>query len=477
MAKYVNASEIDHWEGELVTLGDLLLVDNIHIADLYQHDLSISVDAPASVEAGKTASMTVTVTNEGENAANGFRVLLTAGDKQLLDVTPNQMLAPFMSWTQQVDFPTTVLDEAGDVEIVARVVYEMDQQLANNEAQDYITIVEPGLPAPTDLSVEKMEGGNDLALSWTAPDTDGAMRVTEEFEDTEAFPEFSLGGITDTQHTGALGDWSLYDGNGLMCYSFTGFDVPNLGNPMAWMVFNSMYEEFPVEVGSVYEPHSGNQLLLSTCVYQGDPIPATDHWLISPELMGNEQEISFFARVITADYGYESFEILCSATDADIDSFVSLEEVWLDANEWTEYTFTLPEGTRYFAIRHTAQDIFGLLLDDVTYERSASAPAGYNIYIDGVLVGSSTDTTYEMPVSGLSSGEHTFAVTAVYEGGRESAPATAVVVVTSGITEIAADGQPVDVYTIDGRLVRRQATSLEGLKGLYLIGNKKAFVK
>ena len=475
LAKYVNASEIDHWEGELVTLGDLLLVDNIHIADLYQHDLSISLDAPTSVAAGKTALMTVTVTNEGENAAGGFQVLLTAGDKQLLDVTPNQTLAPFKSWTQQVEFPTSVLDEAGDVEIVARVVYDMDQQLANNEALAYITIIEPSLPAPTDLIVE--QSGNDLALSWTAPDTDGAMRVTEEFEDAEAFPEFSLGGITDTQHTGSLGDWSLYDGNGLMCYGFSGFEVPNLGNPMAWMVFNSMYEAFPVEVGSVYEPHSGNQLLLSTCVYQGDPIPATDHWLISPELMGNEQEISFFARVITADYGYESFEILCSATDTDIDSFVSLEEVWLDATDWTEYTFTLPEGTRYFAIRHTAQDIFGLLLDDVTYERSATAPVAYNIYVDGVLVGTTTGTTYEMPVSGLSSGEHTFAVTAVYEGGKESAPATAVVVVTSGITEIAADGQPVDVYTIDGRLVRRQVTSLEGLKGLYLIGNKKAFVK
>lgn len=476
LAEYVNASEIDHWEGELVTLGDLLLVDNIHIADLYQHDLSITVDAPASVVAGNTASMTVTVTNEGENAANGFRVLLTAGDKQLLDVTPNLTLASFQSWTQQVDFPTTILDGAGDVDIVARVVYDMDQQLANNEAQAYITIVEPGLPAPTDLRVEKISS-NDLALSWTAPDTDGAMRVTEEFEDTEAFPEFSLGGITATQHTGAFGDWSLYDGNGLMCYSFTGFEVPNLGNPMAWMVFNSMYEEFPVEVGSVYEPHSGNQLLLSTCVYEGDPIPATDHWLISPELMGNEQEISFFARVITADYGYESFEILCSATDTDIDSFVSLEEVWLDANEWTEYTFTLPEGTRYFAIRHTAQDIFGLLLDDITYERGVSALVAYNVYVDGELVGSTTDTTYELPATALSGGQHTFAVTAVYEGGKESAPATAVVEVTSGITEIAADGQPVDVYTIDGRLVRRQVNSLEGLKGLYLIGNKKVFVK
>ena len=476
VAEYVNASEIDHWEGELVTMGDVLLVDNIHIADLYQHDLSVAVDAPSSVVAGNTASMTVTVTNEGEVAANGFNVVLMAGDKQLLDVTPNQMLPSFMSWTQQVDFPTTVLDEAGDVEIVARVVYEMDQQLANNEAQACITIVEPALPAPTDLVVEKMSA-SDLALSWTAPDTNGAMRVTEDFENPEAFPEFSLGGITATQHTGAFGDWSLYDGNGLMCYSFSGFEVPNLGDPMAWMPFNSMYEYFPVEVGSVYEPHSGNQLLLSVCVSDGDPIPGTDHWLISPELMGNEQEISFFARVITPDYGYESFEVLYSTSDDDIDSFVSLDEIWLDATDWTEYTFTLPEGAKRFAIRHSSQDIFGLLLDDVTYERAAIAPVAYNIYVDGELVGSTPETTYELPATGLTDGQHTFAVTAVYEGGRESAPATATIDIHSGISELAVDGQPVDVYTIDGRLVRRQATSLEGLKGLYLIGNKKVYLK
>ena len=477
VARYDNASEIDPWEGEVVYLGDMLLVDNIHIADLYQHDLSIAVTAPSRVVAGNTTSITVTVTNEGENAVNGFEVLLTAGDKQLLDVTPNQTLASFTSWTQTVDFPTSVLDEAGDVEIVARVSYDMDQQLANNEALALITIVEPAVPAPTDLHVEKMSGGNDLALSWTAPDTDGAMRVTEEFEDSDAFPEFSLGGITATQHNGAFGDWSLYDGNGLMCYSFTGFDVPNLGDPMAWMVFNSMYEEFPVEVGSVYEPHSGNQLLLSTCVWDDYPIPETDHWLISPELMGNEQEISFFARVITADYGYETFEVLYSTTDDDIDSFISLEEVWTDATDWTEYTFSLPEGTKYFAIRHTAQDIFGLMLDDVTFERGTSAPVAYNIYVDGELVGCTPDTSYELPATGLANGEHTFAVTAVYEGGKESAPATAVIDITTGVNEIALNGQPVDIYTLDGRLVRRQATSLEGLKGIYLIGNKKVLVK
>ena len=193
--------------------------------------------------------------------------------------------------------------------------------------------------------------------------------------------------------------------------------------------------------------------------------------------MGNEQEISFFARVITPDYGYESFEVLYSTSDDDIDSFVSLDEIWLDATDWTEYTFTLPEGTKRFAIRHSSQDIFGLLLDDVTYERAAIAPVAYNIYVDGELVGSTPETTYELPATGLTDGQHSFAVTAVYEGGRESAPATATIDIHSGISELTVDGQPVDVYTIDGRLVRRQATSLEGLKGLYLIGNKKVYLK
>lgn len=246
---------------------------------------------------------------------------------------------------------------------------------------------------------------------------------------------------------------------------------------MAWMVFNPMYEEFPAEVGSYYAPHSGNQMLLSVCVSEGDPVANTDHWLISPELMGNKQEISFFARVITGNYGYEVFEVLYSTTTDAIDSFIPLEEVWTDAITWTEHTFTLPEGTKHFAIRHTAQEIFGLMLDDITFERGQSAPVGYNVYVDGELVGSTPETTYYVPSTGLSDGEHTFAVTAVYEGGKESAPARAVIDITSGINEITLDSQPVDVYTIDGRLVRRQATSLEGLNGIYLVGNKKVFIK
>lgn len=67
-----------------------------------------------------------------------------------------------------------------------------------------------------------------------------------------------------------------------------------------------------------------------------------------------------------------------------------------------------------------------MLLDDVTYERGASATVGYNVYVDGELVGNTADTADGMPADGLADGVHTFAVTAVYEGGKESAPTTAV---------------------------------------------------
>ena len=243
------------------------------------------------------------------------------------------------------------------------------------------------------------------------------------------------------------------------------------------MPFNAYDRSLPEEVASAYEPHSGSQMLLSTCVSDGDPIPDTDHWLISPELMGNEQEISFFARVITADYGYETFEMLYSMTDADPSSFISLSNEWLDATDWLEFSYTIPEGAKYFAIRHTSRDIFGLMLDDITFERGAQAPAGYNVYMDGQLIGYTTEASYAMSATGLGDGKHTLAVTAVYAGNMESLPVTAVLDATSGISEIAIEGQPVDVYTLDGRLVRRQATSLDGLKGLYVIGNKKVYVK
>ena len=45
------------------------------------------------------------------------------------------------------------------------------------------------------------------------------------------------------------------------------------------------------------------------------------------------------------------------------------------------------------------------------------------------------------------------------------------------VRQIAVDGKPVDIYSVDGKLVRSKATSLDGLKGLYIVNGKKVMVK
>ena len=70
-------------------------------------------------------------------------------------------------------------------------------------------------------------------------------------------------------------------------------------------------------------------------------------------------------------------------------------------------------------------------------------------------------------------------MTAVYANGNESAPATVIVTVTTDINRpMANGGHPADIYDISGRLVRKNATSAEGLKrGIHIAGNKKFVVK
>ena len=74
-------------------------------------------------------------------------------------------------------------------------------------------------------------------------------------------------------------------------------------------------------------------------------------------------------------------------------------------------------------------------------------------------------------------GTQTFGVSAVYANAAESRVTTATIEIVTGIEQIAADGKPVDVYSIDGKLIRNQAKSLDGLKGLYIVNGKKIMVK
>ena len=466
----VNPTEINN----NINWGDTLLADNFKIVDLLEYDMVIDATAPATVKAGTTAQVKLAVTNQGDNAAKNYTVKLLKGEEEIFSETVADELGFYETKEFTVDYPTTIFTEAGDVTLTAKVIYENDLDEDNNITEVSFTVVTPSQTPVSDLAAAQQE--NTIVATWTAPEA-SAAEITEDFEDTTVFPEFSIGGITADQQTGAFGNWTVYDGNNMTVYGFQNITVPNLGSEEAWIVFAPGSDQLSQDMSEGYPAHSGNQFLASFCPADNTSTPAADHWLISPELSGVSQTISFFARVLTDNYGAESFEVLYSTTDAQPASFTKVGGENITTTEWTEFSYSLPEGTKYFAIRHTSQDIFALFIDDITYFGEGSAPESFNVYLDEELVANVAEPP--ATIENITNGSHKVSVTAVYASG-ESAPVSVTVEVSDvvGIDQILASGKKVDVYSTDGRMVRQQATSLSGLKsGVYVIDNKKVVVK
>ncbi len=325
---------------------------------------------------------------------------------------------------------------------------------------NFTTLAVPYVNPPVNLEAEGNASGA-IEMNWEMP-----VIRTEDFDDTDTFTEFSLGGITATEHSGAIGNWTLYDANGTTTYGFQSYTVPNLGNPMGWIVFAPGSDQLETSLITSNPPHSGSQYMASFCVTSG----ATDHWLISPLLNGEEQTISFFARELTTQYGDETFEVLVSSTDNSPASFTSVVSLSSNSTNWTEYTASLPAGAKYFAIRHTSNDIFALYVDDVTFipaDPNAStlpAPDAFNIYLDGELVATVNGDVMTYTIQDVAPGEYECSVTAVYDG-VESEPATATAIVpqpqSMTLAALVADGEVGIRYTIS-----------EPLLAVYGVGNK-----
>ncbi len=470
-----NPTTFDFWTGEIETEGDALILDNIRVVDLYDNDLSAAISAPANVVAGRKTTVTATVTNWGEQPAKGYTVTICAGDEQLMKQEVSEELEPFTSRNFTAELATTVFDEDGERTISVLVEYAADQKADNNQAGTSITVKGTDALAPENLEALS-QGDGVVELGWTAP-TALAAAYTEEFDDEEAFPPFSLGDITPTEPYGAIAEWTLYDGNGLEVYSWNDPRIvyPDQYSASAWRPFNLAKAGFPEEMS---QGHSGTQVMLSMCIVPENGVNTTDHWLISPQLSGIGQEISFWLRTITDQYGAESFEVLASKTDNKLESFELVESFMTDNMNWECYSATLPEGTKYFAIRHTSTDVFGIMVDDVTFQYISSV-SSYNIYRDQQLVATVEGdvTTYSAAIDDLEPGTScAFAVTAVYANGQESRPAIINIDILTSLSQISASGKPVDIYALDGKLVRQQATTLEGLNGVFVIEGRKVMV-
>ena len=468
VAQYTTPYTVDD-EGNLVDLGDYYTLDEIRVMDLFEYNLVADIKAPKSVVAGQKAKVVATVTNYGENAAKDYTVTVKAGEEVLTTVLGSEELAPFAKDEIEVEYETSVFDEAGDVNLTVTVDYENELYPDDNTANTIITVKEPAAAAPENLTATD-KGVDGVDLAWTVV----AAGTEEVFENFTSYEN----GANE-----ALGDWTLVNNNGASKGSiFNDLSLANDGLVKAWEVMK------PSEYGignTLFNGPNGSleeAYLISAYNLDGQSYPDNDDWLISPELPGIAQEISFAIGALDVQYGPSSYEVLVSSTDSEIASFTKVAEGTLTSAGWNSVTAQLPEGTKYFAIRNntSGDGAMCVMLGDIKFTANSSATvASFNIYYNNEKIASveGDKTTYTVAADKVEVGTQTFGVSAVYANGAESRVTTATIEIVTGIEQIAADGKPVDVYSIDGKLIRNQAKSLDGLKGLYIVNGKKIMVK
>lgn len=420
-------------------LGDYFFLDNIRVGDFLDNDLAVIASAPsASFTAGKTTTIDVQVENIGLQAASNYTVKVTAGEKELLNETATDELASFGKKVFTAEWPTTVFDEAGDVTVTVSVEYAADQNAENNTISADFTILEPTAAAPTNLLAED-KGDNGVDLTWTAPEV-VAEAVVEDFED-------------------GPGEFTQIDGN-------------NDG-----YVWEYLFDD---ELKS----HSGYGGLQSySWVPGGVGAVHVDNWVVTPRAVLNGT-FSFWAAAQDGEWTDEHFAVYVSTTgNKSVDDFTKVSEEFVATGWPQEYTVDLSsyEGQEgYIAIRHfNSYDNFALVVDDISFTKAPALPVKYNIYYEGELIATVEGdvTTYTVAADKIQAGSRNFSVTAVYSNGKESKPITDTVEVTTAIWQIAVDGSPVDIYSLDGKLVRSQAKTLGGLKGVYVVNGRKVMIK
>lgn len=422
------------------------LIDNIKIGDMLENDLHArAISAPAKVKAGADYEVTVTVNNNGTKDATAFTIKLFADGEQVAAKTVDALTAGTAT-TETFTLNMHALAEE-PVVLHAEVEFAADEKQDNNKtAEVTVTPQISKLPAVTDLHGEADENGK-AHLTWSEPDLNAAPAETGtvDFEDGESFAQ-------------EYGDWTFVDRDGKPAGGFKDLDIPGLVHgqtPLSFMVLDVSGDEFNATFGA----HSGDKYLASFYLSDGSQ---ADDWAISPKLDGSAQTVTFFGRSYSNEYP-EKIEIYYSTGSLEPADFVKIEGVGgvvpsgMDQATgvaiWKEYSFDVPAGALYFAIRSCAADAFMLQLDDFTFATAGASAelsiAGYDVYRDGVKITTEPTGETEFTDADATDGDHTYVVVAVYDKGI-SKGSNAVTVSTTGIADITVDSADAEYFNMQG---------------------------
>ncbi|MFU8860922.1 MAG: choice-of-anchor J domain-containing protein [Cyclonatronaceae bacterium] len=204
------------------------------------------------------------------------------------------------------------------------------------------------------------------------------------FEDSfETYDDFS----------DSLGNWTLIDLDMTSTYRIQEAEYPGEGQPMAFIVFNPLVTNPPLN--GPWLAADGDKYAASFSALPGEGGP-NDDWLISPRIgLETESEVRFMAKSVTDEYGLEQFRVWVSNTTPQPVNFEMITgfEPLLAPAEWTVFRFDISEfdsDSVYVAIQCISDDRFVFMVDDfqvtgikgppVSVETQNERPSGMVLY-------------------------------------------------------------------------------------------------
>ncbi len=453
-----------------------LIIYSFKMFDNLDNDFAVTaVNGPANAQIGSENTYTVTVANLGikEGTSPAGKWILTNADG---DVLANVSVASTGETIESGDVENHVIsfNPTADDLGLHKLTYTLDtpDDKALNDSHSIEFNVVKGLnPVVTDLKATEI-GFDKVALAWTRPQ--GAGLVLDSFEDETPFV---LDGVSDM-----IGQFKRVDGDGKTVYGSQAANfasIPGAYGPSSFMVWSQSQVDAILGTSGLYPAKTGDQFLIAFCP---DDASQADDWLISPAVIGGS-DVSFALRALTYQYGAETVELMVSSTNDTPEAFevfktIEVMEENVSQPSWQEYTFTLPEDAKYFAIHYTSTDIFGLMVDDIEY-----APLGSDISVDGFTIFRNSGklasigalTSYDDETVEPDT-DYTYFIVPLLSNGKDGLRSNTLSLRTSGVALTDVSGKA--IFGLNGRIIVKgyegQPVSIVGTDGVVRSSSAKA---
>lgn len=458
--------------------GANVYIDNVRIDEPRNFDLeAVSISTAKRVARATAIPVRLAVANNGADDLAGVKLTVEAFGTKVGEKTLT-MLKGGESTEITLDI---VFPQSGKTTLKLTAEHASDKFTDNNTAECSVEAVEGTVPGIGNLegTFDASEGKRTVNLTWRKPAE--TANVTDDFE---SYEDWAITGV---------GDWTNVDRDLDVTASIKKDleSYPNMNAPKAFQVCNA--NTLGIDIWPQGTPHSGKKMMMAIAnINRGN-----DDWLISPMLNGNAQTISFYAKAFTTqDTNPEKMAVYYSRGSLNPDDFVKISagETLTVPDSWNEYRYQLPEGARYFAIRCLSEDAFALFVDDATFDDLTVLPLKvdkFEIYRDGTKIGETTDGNFSDDVATVGGGEHEYMVKACYPDGQTSMQSVKVDIAEGGIAGVAdgttristddegilisaPEGEAVQIFGIDGRVIYRGVTGADTLRvaasrGVYIV--------